>query len=71
MSMVTIDGVRYRVDDAKRRGLLREEPAAPAPVESEAAPEDVSPVDDDHKPSWWENVKGRTPKNKAAKPANK
>ncbi|WP_137843855.1 hypothetical protein [Microbacterium sp. 2FI] len=72
MSMVTIGGVRYRVDDAKRRGLLAEVPAVPAESALDPAPaSEPEPVVDGEKPSWWAGLKGGKPKNKAAKPADK
>ncbi len=75
--IVVIGGVRYRRDDAERRGLLSPAPVASEPellttstAEPEAAPEPASRGFLDGLREGL-SVKGRKPKNKAADPEDK
>jgi hypothetical protein len=81
VKIVVIDGIRYREDDAKRRGLLADKPAATPdadaaaeakakePADAKAAAAAKKEAEDAAKAA--EAEKAKQPANKSATPATK
>lgn len=69
VKIIVIDGVRYREDDAERRGLIKEKAVA---VDSDAAEaEKAAAAKKEADAKAAEAAKAKQPANKAATPAAK